>query len=102
MVAASYTSGLVAAAEYGLQPECHIYRYPSKEIIHSFPMDTTVKCMAMAFSRDSTQLLLVGGAPDFRLSIFDLTANKKVALPETKLPCKPTEFVQIQFNPMNK
>jgi hypothetical protein len=104
MVTASYTSGLIAAAEYGLKPECHIYSYPGKmdKPKHSFPMDTTVKCMAMAFSRDSSQLLLVGSAPDFRISVFDLAANKKMALPETKLPCKPSEFIQILFNPMNK
>lgn len=54
MVTANYVSGLIAAAEYGLKPECHIYSYPSKEIVHSFAMDTTVKCMAMAFSRDSS------------------------------------------------
>ena len=72
MVTSNYNNNLIAAAEYGLNPECHIYKYPSKEIIHKFSIDTTVKCISMAFSRDGNYLLLIGGVPDFRLSIFDL------------------------------
>jgi WD40 repeat protein len=99
---ANYNNGFIAAAEYGLNPEVHIYRYPTKELVYKFGMDTTVKCIAMAFSRDGRYLLMVGGVPDFRISIFDVENNKKLVIPDTKLPCKPEEFVSAKFNPSNK
>lgn len=45
---------------------------------------------------------MIGGVPDFKISIFDLENNKKLVIPETKLPCKPEEFLQAKFNPQNK
>ena len=102
MATGNYNINMIAAAEYGLNPECHIYGLPSKELIYKFPMDTTVKCISMAFSRDGKYLLIIGGVPDFRISIFDIENNKKLVLPETKLPCKPEEFVQAKFNPSDK
>jgi WD40 repeat protein len=42
----------------------------------------------MVFSRDGKYLLMIGGSPDYRISIFDLENNKKVNLAESKLPCK--------------
>ncbi len=83
----------MAAAEYGLNPECHIYRYPidkkNQSPIHKFPIDTTVKAIEMVFSRDGKYLLIIGGVPDFKISIFDVESAKKLVLPDTKLPCKP-------------
>jgi hypothetical protein len=35
-------------------------------------MDTTLKAQGMAFSRDGKYLVILGGLPDFRISIFDL------------------------------
>lgn len=102
MVTSNYNNGFIAAAEYGLNPEVHIYRAASKELVYSFSMDTTVKCIGMAFSRDGRYLLMVGGVPDFKISIFDVENNKKLVMPETKLPCKPEEFLQAKFNPANR
>lgn len=102
MASSNYNSGLVACAEYGLNPEMHIYKVPGKELKHKFAMDTTVKCIALAFSRCSKYLLMIGGVPDFHISIFDLENNKKLVIPETKLPCKPEEFIQAKFNPQSK
>lgn len=102
MVTSNYNNGLIAAAEYGLSPECHIYNFPQKQIVHRFAMDTTVKCISMAFSRDGCHLLMIGGVPDFRISIFDLQTGKKLAMPETKLPCRPEEFLQAKFDPSNR
>ena len=93
MASSNYNSGLIACAEYGLNPEMHIYKVPGKELKHKFAMDTTVKCIALAFSRCSKYLLMIGGVPDFQISIFDLENNKKLVIPETKLPCKPEEFI---------
>ena len=98
----NYHKDIIAAAEYGLNPHVHIYELPSKKIVHSFPMDTTVKCISMAFSRDGRYLLMIGGVPDFRLSIYDLEESKKLVIPDTKLPCKPEEFICAKFNPCNK
>lgn len=102
MATANYNNSYVAAAEYGLNPEVHIYRVPSKELVHKFAMDTTVKCIGMAFSRDGRYLIMIGGVPDFRISIFDVENNKKLVMPESKLPCKPEEFLQAKFNPSNR
>ena len=57
--------------------------------MHSFPIDTTVKVIYMVFSRDGKYLLIIGGVPDFKISIFDVESAKKLVLPDTKLPCKP-------------
>jgi WD40 repeat protein len=100
-VASNYFVGLLAAAEYGLKPEVHIYKSSTRELVNSFQMDTTVKCLGMAFSRNGKYLIMVGGVPDFRISLYDIEQNKKVLIPETKLPCKPEEFLQIKFNPGN-
>lgn len=66
---------------------------PKKELIQKFPLDSTVKCLGLAFSRDGKILLMIGGVPDFRISIYDLENSKKLLMPETKLPCKPDEFL---------
>jgi len=97
--AANYFKNYVAAAEYGLNPEIHIYEFPSKKLKYSFPLDTTVKCIGLCFSRDGKYLIAIGGVPDFRISIYDIYQGKKVGMPETKLPCKPEEFITVKFNP---
>ena len=58
---------MLAAAEYGLNPECHIYTMPSKKLVTKFKMQTRLKCIAMAFSRCGNYLLLLGGVPDFNI-----------------------------------
>ena len=102
MVTSNYNTGLLAAAEYGLKPECHIYKYSNRQLVQSFQMDTTVKCIGMAFSRDGKYLIMIGGVPDFRISVYDVENKKKLVIPETKLPCKPEEFLQVKFNPANQ
>jgi WD40 repeat protein len=100
----------VAAAEYGLNPEVHIYKLPGKELIHKFKADTTIRLIDMVFSRDGRYLLMIGGIPDFKISIFDLENGKKLNLSgastgttagECKLPCKPAEYKKTKFNPQN-
>jgi hypothetical protein len=51
---------------------CHIYNWPNKEQICKFAMDTTLKALAMAFSRDGKYLIILGGLLDFKISIYDL------------------------------
>jgi hypothetical protein len=55
----------------------------------------------MAFSRDGKYLLMIGGVPDFTISIYDIQANAFFITPVTKLPFKHTQLRQngVQFNP---
>jgi hypothetical protein len=97
-VTANYYTGLIAAAEYGLKPQVHMYE-SSGRLKKSFEIDTTVKCISMAFSRDGKYLLIIGGVPDFRITIYDTEKDKMLVMEEYKLPCKPEEFLQVKFNP---
>ena len=57
----------------------------------------------MAFSRDGKYLLMIGGIPDFRISIYDVEAGKMLNIkPETKLPCKVADYKKAKFNPSNE
>jgi len=71
----NYHKGYIAAAEYGINPEVQIYKYPGKDLIHKFKADTTIKVVEMVFSRDGKYLLMIGGIPDFKISIFDLETS---------------------------
>lgn len=108
--ASNYHKNLIAAAEYGLNPEVHIYKYPGKELIQKFKADTTIKMIDMAFSRDGRYLIMIGGIPDFRISVFDLETGKKMNLTgasigtnqqDCKIPCKPGDYRKVKFNPQN-
>lgn len=67
-----------------------------------FALQTTLKTIAMSFCRDASYLLIVGGTPDFTISIYDLKANKYVRTPTTKLPFSYKIMKQAAFNPRNK
>ncbi len=45
---------------------------------------------------------MVGGVPDFTISIYDLKAQQYIKTPATKLPFKHTLMKQAAFNPRNK
>lgn len=92
----------MAAAEYGLNPECYIYEMPNKKLISKFKMNTTIKTEGMAFSRDGMYLLMIGSLPDFRISIFNLETGKMLLLPEEQMPCDQKDFQGCQFNPKTK
>lgn len=80
----------------------HIYRYPGKELAFRFKADSTVRLLDMTWSRDGRYLLMIGGIPDFRISIFDTENNKKLTIkPDVKLPCKASEYRRTKFNPVN-
>lgn len=100
-VTANYNIGIIAAAEYGINPFLHLYDQRGREII-SVPMDTTVKCIALAFSRNGKYLVMIGGVPDFRITIYDTEKNQKLVMDEAKLPCRPEEFLSVKFNPKDQ
>lgn len=99
MICTSPNKNLIAASEYGLQPECHVYSMPSKQVIAQFGMNTTLRSSAMSFSRDGDYLLIVGGVPDFNISIYDIKNQQFIKTPTTKLPFKHSQLRGAQFNP---
>jgi len=53
----------------------------------------------MTFSRDGKYLMIIGGVPDFRLSIYDLKAQHFLSIPHTKLPFSFNKLRNVSFNP---
>lgn len=62
-------------------------------------MQTTLRSSAMSFSRDGNYLLIVGGVPDFTISIYDIKAQAFIKIPQTKLPFKHSQLRCAAFNP---
>lgn len=55
----------------------------------------------MVFSRDGKYLLIVGGIPDFKISIFDLENKRMLKLEDSKLPFEIASYKRTKFNPQN-
>lgn len=72
---------------------------PNGRLRYSFPIDTTVKCISLAFSRNGKYLIIIGGVPDFKITIWDTEKEKLLVMEEYKLPCRPEEFIEVKFNP---
>jgi hypothetical protein len=100
--ATSTNNNLIAAVEYGINPEVQIYTAHKRDLLCKFEMDTTLTCIDLAFSRDAQYLIMIGGVPDFKISIFDIENRTKLPIIETVLPCKESEFLGIKFNPKSK
>jgi len=100
-VTTSYNTGLIAAAENGLGPSCQIFQMPSKRLVAEIKMKTTLKCVGMTFSRDGKYLLMIGGLPDFNISIYDLENKKFLITEDLKLKCR-SDFLSVKFNPRSK
>jgi hypothetical protein len=85
-----------------MNPDVNIYKLQGKELVARFKANTTIKLLDIVFSRDGKFLLMIGGIPDFRISVYDIENNKMLQIkPEAKLPCKPTEYKKVKFNPVN-
>lgn len=102
MICTSPNKNLIAASEYGLQPECHVYEMPSKQVIAQFSMMTTLRSSAMSFSRDGNFLLIIGGVPDFSISIYDIKNKVFIKTPPSKLPMKSSQLCGAVFNPRSQ
>ena len=55
----------------------------------------------MAFSRDGKYLLIIGGLPDFNITIYDLESKKYLITEEHKLKYR-NDFLSVKFNPRSK
>jgi hypothetical protein len=76
-----------------------VYQMPGKRIVAQINMQTTLRSSAMAFSRDGKYLMIIGGVPDFKISIYDLKAQQFLAIPNTKLPFGFNKLRNVAFNP---
>ena len=74
---------------------------PGKRLIADFKMKTTLKCVGLTFSRDGKYLLIIGGLPDFLISIYDLEAKKFLVTDDHKLKYR-NDFISVAFNPRTK
>jgi WD40 repeat protein len=88
--------GFIAAAEYGLNPEIHIYKYPGNQLIAKIKAETTIRVTDLSFSRDCTRLLMIGDKPDYKISVYDLDKNKMLTVNET---LKDKMYLTSAFNP---
>lgn len=93
---ANYMKGFIAAAEYGLNPDIHIYKYPGNQMVAKLKAETTVQCIDLIFSRDCTRLLMIGDKPDYKISIYDIEERKMLTINE-KL--KDKDYLKAAFNP---
>lgn len=75
---------------------------PSKQVVAHFEINTTYVVLDMAFSRDGKYLLMVGGIPDFNISIYDIENGNLLPITEANLPCTKDELLEVSFNPKNK
>ena len=93
---ANYMKGYIAAAEYGLDPDIHIYKYPGSQMVAKIKAETKIKCTDLTFSRDCTRLLMIGDKPDYKISIYDLEERKMLTINET---LKDKQYLKAEFNP---
>ena len=71
---------------------------PGKQKIADFKMKTTLSVLGMDFSRDGKFLIIVGGTPDFNISIYDIEKRQLMITPDTQLKSK-KDFINVRFNP---
>lgn len=57
-------------------------------------MKTTLRCVGLAFSRDGKYLLIIGGLPDFNITIYDLESKKYLITEEHKLKYR-NDFLSV-------
>ena len=73
---------------------------PGKQKIADFELKTTLSVMGMDFSRDGKFLIIIGGTPDFNISIYDIQNGKFLITPDTVLQSK-KDFIAVRWNPRN-
>ena len=93
---ANYMKGFIAAAEYGLSPDIHIYKYPGNQLVAKIKAETTIQCTDLVFSRDCTRLLMIGDKPDYKISIYDIEEKRMLTINET---LKDKMYLTSGFNP---
>ena len=87
---------LIAVAEQSAQPSITLYRHPDLEVQAEFTDGTEFEFCAVAFSRDSSRLVGLGGRTDFRVNVWDVASRERVVGVEGTAPARCTA---VSFNP---
>ena len=74
---------------------------PGKKLVAHLKMKTTLRCVGMDFSRDGKYLIIIGGLPDFNVTIYDLENKKFLVTEDHKLKYR-NDFIKVKFNPRSK
>ena len=74
---------------------------PGKKLVADFKLRTTLKVTGMAFSRDGKYLIIIGGLPDFNITIYDRESKKFIITEDLKLKSH-QDFISVSFNPRSK
>lgn len=92
LVATCPKTGQFAYVERQLKPCIYICSYSGLQELFTLDDAAEVEVVALAFSRDGTRLLSVSGAPDLRLSIWDLKSRRLICDEKVPATCSAASF----------
>ena len=92
LVATCPKTSQFAYVERQLKPRIVICSYPGLKQLFTLDEAAEVEVVALAFSRDGMRLLSVSGAPDLRLSVWDLKSMKLICDEKVPAMCSAASF----------
>ena len=92
LVATCPKTSQFAYVERQLKPRIVICSYPALKQLFTLDEAAEVEVVALAFSRDGMRLLSVSGAPDLRLSVWDLKSMKLICDEKVPAMCSAASF----------
>ncbi len=81
-----------AYAERRLQPQICVCSYPDLQQLFSLDGAAEVELVALAFSRDGSRLISLSGAPDLRLSVWELKSRQMLCQEKVPAACSAASF----------
>ena len=92
LVATCPKTSQIAYVERQLKPRIVLCSYPGLQQLFTLDEAAEVEVVALAFSRDGTRLLSVSGAPDLRLSVWDLKTMTLICDEKVPAMCSVASF----------
>ena len=92
LVATCPKTSQFAYVERQLKPRIVLCSYPGLQQLFTLDEAAEVEVVALAFSRDGTRLLSVSGAPDLRLSVWDLKSMTLICDEKVPAMCSVASF----------
>jgi hypothetical protein len=92
LVATCPKTSQFAYVERQLKPRIVLCSYPGFKQLFTLDEAAEVEVVALAFSRDGTRLLSVSGAPDLRLSVWDLKSMTLICDEKVPAMCSAASF----------
>ena len=92
LVATCPKTSQIAYVERQLKPRIVLCSYPGLQQLFTLDEAAEVEVVALAFSRDGTRLLSVSGAPDLRLSVWDLQSMTLICDEKVPAMCSAASF----------